>query len=132
MKKPGAAPGLRDGSRRNGDPALILLTVDRAAQGRAGGELGNAGSGDLDGSPRLRVAAGAGGALGNFETAEAGEGDLLAGGQLFGNDVQHGGQGAVGLSTGNVEAVRQGFDKFTFVHGYSSWLAWVMRDLAGF
>src|SRR5690554_1999792 len=97
---------------------LELLSVDAILERSAGGEFRNLGSSDLDRRTSLRVTAGARGARRNFKRTETSEGNLVTGHHALGNQVQHGRQGTISLCAGNIQAVSQGFDEFTFIHAY--------------
>jgi len=92
------------------------LLVHGILQRLAGGELGDLGGRDVQRFTGGRVLAGAGGALAHLEGAEADQGDLVAGGQGFGDGFQGRVQGGRGHGTGDARLGGDAFDQFTLVH----------------
>src|SRR5690606_36514873 len=97
-------------------PKARKRLVDGVFQGLARTELGHASLLDLDGFAGARVAAGAGGALGNGKSAKTDQGDrtLLFQGGLDGAD--EGFEGAAGVGLGEVGLGGDMFDELGFVH----------------
>ena len=89
---------------------LFRLLRDGVLQSLAGLELGNAGSGDLNLFLGAGVAAHAGSALLDVESAEANEGDLLTGLESGGDGVE---RGVDGLLRAAVMASNVAFTAFS-------------------
>ena len=92
-------PGFKTGVVRGAtNPVLHLESVHGIFQLLAGAELDNLGSGDLDGFPGTRIAAGTFLTLFHSKCAESGQGQLSVFGQKFLNLLKHGIDRAFGSS----------------------------------